>query len=96
MVARGEGQWLTAAQLALVNNGLRRYDVALLAAEQASEYPDERGLATWARAELIEAAARTGHTEQGTASLARLSGSNACQRYRLGPGDRGSLESPFE
>ena len=75
MVARGEGQWLTAAQwaLALVNNGLRRYDVALLAAEQASEYPDERGLATWARAELIEAAARTGHTEQGTASLARLS-----------------------
>ena len=42
MVARGEGQWLTAAHwvTAVLNNGLCRYDEALAAAEQGiSEYP---------------------------------------------------------
>ena len=43
MVARGEGRWLTVAHwaVALLNNGLCRYDLALVAAEKASEYPDE-------------------------------------------------------
>jgi AAA ATPase domain len=56
MVARGEGQWLTAAHwvTAVLNNGLGQYDEALAAAEQgSSEYPDERGLAALAIAELI-------------------------------------------
>jgi DNA-binding CsgD family transcriptional regulator len=75
MIARGEGRWLTAAQwaIAVLNNGLCRYDLALLAAEQASEYPDELGLATWSMVELIEAAARTGHNERATTTLQRLS-----------------------
>jgi DNA-binding CsgD family transcriptional regulator/tetratricopeptide (TPR) repeat protein len=74
MVARGEGQWLTAAHwaTAMLNNGLARYDEALAAAEQASEYPDELGLATWSMVELIEAAARTGQADRATGALQRL------------------------
>jgi DNA-binding CsgD family transcriptional regulator len=74
MVARGEGQWLTAAHwaTAILNNGLGRYDEALAAAEQGSEYPDELGLATWSMVELIEAAARTGQADRATSALGRL------------------------
>jgi DNA-binding CsgD family transcriptional regulator len=72
--ARGDGQRLTAAAwaTAVLNNSLRRYDEALTAAEQASEDPDELGLATWALAELIEAAARAGAPERASAALRRL------------------------
>jgi DNA-binding CsgD family transcriptional regulator len=75
MAARGEGQWLTAAHwaTAVLNNGLGRYDQALIAAEQGSEYPDELGLATWSMVELIEAAARTGQPERAAGALRRLS-----------------------
>ena len=74
MVARGEGQWLTAAHwaTAVLSNGLCRYDEALAAAEQGSEYPDELGLAVWPAVELIEAAARTGQPERGIGALSRL------------------------
>ena len=74
MVARGEGQWLTAAHwaTAMLNNGLSRYDEALAAAEQGSEYPDELGLATWSMVELIEAAARTGQADRASGALQRL------------------------
>ena len=74
MVARGEGQWLTAAHwaTAMLNNGLGRYDEALAAAEQGSEYPGELGLATWSMVELIEAASRTGQAERATGALRRL------------------------
>ena len=74
MVARGEGQWLTAAHwaTAVLSNGLCRYDEALAAAEQGSEYPDELGLAAWPAVELIEAAARTGQPERGFGALGRL------------------------
>ena len=74
MVARGEGQWLTAAAwaAAVLNNGLGRYDQALAAAEQGSEYPRELGLATWSLAELIEAAARSGAPERAAGAVARL------------------------
>ncbi len=75
MVARGEGRWLTTAHwaMALLNNGLCRYDVALVAAEGASAYPDELGSATWSMVELIEAAARTGQVARATAARQRLS-----------------------
>ena len=76
MVARGEGQWLTAAHwvTAVLNNGLCRYDEALAAAEQGiSEYPDERGLAVSSMAELIEAAARTGQPERAADAMRHLS-----------------------
>ncbi len=75
MVARGEGQWLTAAHwaTAVLANGLCRYDEALAAAEQGSEYPDELGLAARSMSELIEAAARTGAPERGIGALRRLS-----------------------
>ncbi len=75
MVARGEGRWLTAAHwaTAVLNNGLCRYDAALVAAERGCEYPDELGLATWSVVELIEAAARTGQVDRATAALQRLS-----------------------
>ncbi len=75
MVMRGEGQWLTAAHwaTAVLNNGLGRYDEALAAAEQGSEYPGELGLASWSMVELIEAAARTGQAERAAGALRRLS-----------------------
>ncbi|MGH7512897.1 MAG: helix-turn-helix transcriptional regulator [Gemmatimonadales bacterium] len=75
MVARGEGQWLTAAAwaTAVLNNGLGRYDEALAAAKQGTEYPHELGLATWSTAELIEAAARAGAPECAAGAMARLS-----------------------
>ena len=75
MVARGEGQWLTAAAwaTAVASNGLGRYDEALAAAEQASEHLAELGLATWSLAELIEAAARTGRVDRAADALRRLS-----------------------
>jgi DNA-binding CsgD family transcriptional regulator len=71
----GDGQWLTAAAWAsaVLNNGLSRYDEALAAAEHASADPDELGLATWALAELIEAAARTGALDRASSALRRLS-----------------------
>ena len=74
MVARGEGQWLTAAHwaTAVLANSLGRYDEALAAAEQCSECPDELGLAVRSMSELIEAAARTGAPERGIGALRRL------------------------
>jgi DNA-binding CsgD family transcriptional regulator len=72
--AHGDGQRLTATAwaTAVLNNGLSRYDEALTAAEQASADPDELGPATWALAELIEAAARTGALERASGAFRRL------------------------
>src|SRR6516164_1023266 len=75
MVARGEGQWLTAAHwvTAVLNNGLCRYDEALAAAEQgSSEYPGEQGPAALSLAELIEAAVRTGQPERAAGAMGHL------------------------
>jgi DNA-binding CsgD family transcriptional regulator len=71
---RGEGIGITVTEWAnaVLYNGLGRYDEALAAAEQGSQYPDEPGLATWSLVELIEAAARTGQTERATGALRRL------------------------
>jgi DNA-binding CsgD family transcriptional regulator len=75
LMVHGDGQRLTAVAwaTAVLNNGLSRYDQALTAAEQATAGPDELGLATWALAELIEAAARTGAVERASGALRRLS-----------------------
>jgi DNA-binding CsgD family transcriptional regulator len=72
--AAADGQRLTtvAWATAVLSNGLARYDQALAAAEQASDDSDELGLATWALAELIEAAARTGAPERASGALRRL------------------------
>ena len=74
MTARGEGNWLTAAgwAMAVLGNGLCRYDEALAAAEPGRDYPDQLGLAAWPAVELIEAAARTGQPERGIGALRRL------------------------
>ena len=82
MTARGHGRWLTTAgwATAVLANGLGRYDQALAAAEEASAYPDELGLATWSTwplPELVEAAARSGQPGRGTAALRRLSAAAA-------------------
>jgi DNA-binding CsgD family transcriptional regulator len=76
---RGEGIGLTVTEWAhaVLYNGLGRYDEALAAAEQARQYPDELGLATWSLVELIEAAARTGQTEHATGILRRLAESTS-------------------
>jgi DNA-binding CsgD family transcriptional regulator len=76
---RGEGIGITVTEWAkaVLYNGLGRYDEALAAAEQGSQYPDELGLATWSLVELIEAAARTGQPERATGALRRLAESTS-------------------
>jgi DNA-binding CsgD family transcriptional regulator len=74
-VARGEGIGATVAQWtsALLFNGLGRYEDALVAARQASERPQELAAANWGLTELIEAATRTGATEDAAEALRQLS-----------------------
>jgi tetratricopeptide (TPR) repeat protein len=67
---RGEGIAIACAEWtkAVLHNGLGNFQEAMAAAEQAlyhQEYPDLRyfGVANWAAAEFIEAAARSGMTE---------------------------------
>jgi DNA-binding CsgD family transcriptional regulator len=74
-VRRGEGDRLTFVHwaTAVLNNGLGRYEEALAAAQQASEDSREVWCSTWALAELIEAAARSGKVELAVDALIRLS-----------------------
>ena len=76
---RGEGIGITVSEWAnaVLYNGLGRYDEALAAAEMASEYPDELGLATWSLVELIEAAVRTGQPGRAAGALRRLAESTS-------------------
>jgi DNA-binding CsgD family transcriptional regulator/tetratricopeptide (TPR) repeat protein len=62
LVTRGEGMGVTMAQcaMAVLYNGLARYEQAVAAAEQAIANAQPLGLAGWARIELIEAAVRSG------------------------------------
>ena len=72
---RGEGLGLIAAgwMKALVRNSLGRYGEALVAAQDATEPPQEMGLLTWnSLAELITAAARAGQPGVATNALQRL------------------------
>src|ERR1700727_2569750 len=59
--ARGEGRTIGVGRYAtaVLYNGLARYDDALTAAQQATEYPQDLAFFTWGLVELIEAAARS-------------------------------------
>jgi DNA-binding CsgD family transcriptional regulator len=96
VMRRGEGmglanmKWATAA----LDNGLSRYEDALVAAQQAGEYPQELW-STLVLPELIEAAVRSGETASAADALQRLSeitraagtewalGTEACSRALL-------------
>jgi DNA-binding CsgD family transcriptional regulator len=54
-------------------NGLGRYEDALAAARDAVDHPEELGPSSWALAELVEAAVRTGKAEIASEALERLS-----------------------
>jgi DNA-binding CsgD family transcriptional regulator len=75
MVGQNEGRALTVAQYltAMLYNGLGRYEQALAAAKDAVAHPEELGSSSWALAELVEAAARTGNAEIAADALERLS-----------------------
>jgi DNA-binding CsgD family transcriptional regulator len=72
---RGEGIGLTVAHwaLALLYNGLGRYEDARVAAERSSAFPAELSSSYWGLVELVEAAVRTGAVEQAREALDRLS-----------------------
>jgi DNA-binding CsgD family transcriptional regulator len=59
--------------IALLYNGLGRYDDALAAAQRAGEEPYELVFSTWAAVEMIEAASRSGAPERAAGALERLS-----------------------
>jgi DNA-binding CsgD family transcriptional regulator/tetratricopeptide (TPR) repeat protein len=61
--------WVTA----ILCNALGRYEEALSASLQATEYMPQLFVSTWAVPDLIEAAARTGNTEAAGDALERLS-----------------------
>jgi DNA-binding CsgD family transcriptional regulator len=71
---RGEGAVLTYADYAeaILNNGLRRYDLAAKAALAAST-AGELAISPWALAELAEAATRAGQPERAEAAGDQLS-----------------------
>jgi DNA-binding CsgD family transcriptional regulator len=73
--ATGEGIGLTISNwaIALLYNGLGRYDDAFTAAQLASEHPQELRFATRGLVELIEAAARSGRHSVAAEALERLS-----------------------
>ena len=71
---RGEGVGIGVAAwaTAVLDNGLGRYDRALVAAERAAAYPAELGIANWGLVELIEAAVRTGSRDLAADAVRRL------------------------
>jgi DNA-binding CsgD family transcriptional regulator len=73
--ARGEGRTIGVGKYvtAVLYNGLGRYDDALDAARQATEYPEDLTFFMWGLVELIEAAARSGKAELAADGLRRLS-----------------------
>jgi DNA-binding CsgD family transcriptional regulator len=73
--ARGEGRTIGVGKYvtAVLYNGLARYDDALTAAQQATEYPQDLAFFTWGLVELIEAAARCGEADLAADGLRRLS-----------------------
>ena len=66
--------WLRASDwsIAVSYNGSGRYEDALAAAEHAAEDPHGLGVAPWVLSDLIEAAARSGHTERAAGPLEQL------------------------
>jgi DNA-binding CsgD family transcriptional regulator len=78
-LARGEGLGIAATYwaTAVLNNGLGRYDDAFTAAAEATRIYGEIWFSTFASVELIEAACRTGHRDEGVAALEALSASTS-------------------
>jgi DNA-binding CsgD family transcriptional regulator len=74
IVARGDGQWLSATHwaTAVLYNGLGRFDEARVAAERAGAYPHEHGISDRALIELGEAAARSGQPALAAETVQRL------------------------
>jgi DNA-binding CsgD family transcriptional regulator len=72
---RGEGLGLTAVQWAsaVLHNGLGHYEDALAAAQQCTEHSHDAPFSTWALAELIEAAVRSGNVDRATDAMRQLS-----------------------
>jgi DNA-binding CsgD family transcriptional regulator len=56
----------------VLNNGLGSYETAMQAAQRATAYPVEMVTPSWARAELVEAAVRSGHNDIAADALRRL------------------------
>jgi DNA-binding CsgD family transcriptional regulator len=85
-LAAGQGMGMTYCQWVsgILYNGLGRYEQALVEAQRASEVRPELGLCAWARAELIEAASRTGQTQLAAETLERLA-----EAARIGDSDWG-------
>jgi DNA-binding CsgD family transcriptional regulator len=72
--SRGEGMGATLVSwaYAALDNGLRRYDDAFEAAQDALQDPAELWFWPWATVELIEAASRTGRAAAAAPALERL------------------------
>ena len=73
-IARGEGLGLTLAQwvTAAMHNGFGRYDEAFVAASEATRNPRELWFSSFGLVELIEAASRSGRTQQAAEALGVL------------------------
>ena len=73
--ARGEGRTIGVGlyATAVLYNGLARYDDALDAAREATEYPQDLAFFMWGLVESIEAAARSGKAGLAADGLRRLS-----------------------
>ena len=73
-IARGEGLGLTLAQwvTAAMHNGFGRYGEAFTAASEATQNPRELWFSSFGLFELIEAASRSGHTQQAAEALGVL------------------------
>ena len=86
LMRRGEGMGVTMAHwaLAVLYNGLGRYEQAVAAAEQALSNAQPLGLAGWARLELIEAAVRTGNVPLAVEALRGFSERDSGTDWALG------------
>ena len=86
----GVGLGVAACATAVLNNGLGRYDRALVAAERASEHPDELGASTGCcRADRGRGPER--RRSWPPTPLRRLAETHHGERQRLGARDRGAL-----
>jgi DNA-binding CsgD family transcriptional regulator len=71
---RGEGIGIAVAEWAnaVLNNGLGSYENAMQAAQRATAHSVEMVTPSWATAELVEAAVRSGHNDVAADALQRL------------------------
>jgi hypothetical protein len=65
---------------AVLCNGLGRYEDAVVAARQATDYPEDLGFFSWGLVEVIEAAALSGKVKLAADGLDRLSQTTTVRR----------------